>query len=167
LGTTALQTSQTENHKKIQPSKLRFDVGGVGRGDDYVGPKYQEGADSAFRPERIQELVGALAFVGQILRIDAPNLGHSGPMIGIFDQAVSRQLIGLLSLLPTALSVALPCERAISAGRLAHLAERQHQVDERENGVSPLGLLLRSPTRKDHARLGFGEQKDGTKLLFD
>ena len=68
-------------------------------------------------------------------------------MLGIFDRTVARKLVRLLTVFATALTVALTGEAAVAARRLANLAQREHQVDEREHRVGALGLLLRAAAR--------------------
>ena len=63
----------------------------------------------------------------------------------IVNLAVARQLVGLLPVLPAALSVPLPCQAAVLAVRLAHQSQRQRDIDKRQRIVDALSLLAQLP----------------------
>ena len=88
-------------------------------------------------------------------------------MVRVFDQAIAGELVGLLAVLAPALAVALAGQAAVPAGRLADLAQRQHQVGEGQDRVDALRLLLGPAARQEHAAPGVGQQPDGRAQLAD
>src|SRR5262249_3543013 len=83
-------------------------------------------------------------------RVDPPHPRDLLPVRFHLDQAVTRELVGLLAVLAPALPVALPRQATISGTGLAQLPESQGQVDERQDGIDALTLLLRAATGEDH-----------------
>src|SRR5512133_2375233 len=79
---------------------------------------------AVFRPERIQQFEGGLAFARQRCLRDTPRVGHSLSMRVVFYQPVPWQLIRLLSVLSPALTVTLPGQTRVTSARNADLSER-------------------------------------------
>ena len=145
------------HHQQVEAGELALDVRGVRRGHRDVRAVDQQSADAARRPERVQQLVRALPLARQLVGLDAPAARDDEPILGILDQPVAGELVGLLPVLASALPVALPGQATVAARRSAHLAEREHQVGEREDRVGPLRLLLGTTPREYHAALRPGE----------
>ena len=130
------------------PRSLRSMLRGVRRGDRDVRAEHEQRADAALGPERVEQLVRALALAGQARRRRRPRPSRRAR--GARDSRSAGS--------PGSWSAFWPCSRppwplpwpgeaAVAAGGLADLAEREHQVDEREDGVDALALLLGAAAR--------------------
>ncbi len=95
-----------------------------------------------------------------------PHARHRLAMLGVLDEPVAGQLVSLLPHLAAALAVALAGDAAVAARGLADLAQRQHQIRERQHRVDALRLLLRAAARQQHAALR-REQPHRAQLLLD
>ena len=146
---------------------MRCTLDAIRRGHGDVGPEDQERADAALRSHRVEELVGALSLARQVVGVDVPDPRDLRPVLGVLDEAVAGELVRLLPVLASPLPVALPGDAAVSAERLADLAQRQHQVDERQHRVGALRLLLGASARQHHAPLDVCEHAHGAHLLLD
>ena len=166
-GGGGLVDERVADDQQLQRGEALVDVARVRRGDGDVRAEHQQRADAALGPERVEELVGALPLAGQRRGVDAPDARDRRPVVGIFDQPVAGELIGLLAVLAPPLTVALTGQAAVAAVRLADLAEREHQVGERDDGVGPFRLLLGAAPGEQHAALGLGQQVDRAPLLLD
>ncbi len=139
-------TSQTISASSAAQPVL--DVGGVGRADHRVGSGDQQHPHVA--PECIEQFVGGRPRSGQIVRINAPDMGDVGAVGRIRQLAVARQLVGLLAVFAPALAVALPGEGAVPAMPAAGQAAGEREVDPGERGVGAMGVLLGAPRGQDH-----------------
>ena len=88
-------------------------------------------------------------------------------MLRVVQATVARQLVRFLPVFASALAVALTCQAAVAAVRLARFSQRQRQVDEGQNVVHAVALLLRSAGGQNHRGLGLAQQvRRVLKLLF-
>jgi hypothetical protein len=83
------------------------------------------------------------------------------PRRRVVDAPVAGQLVGLLSVFPSALPVALAGDRAVTGVRPAHQAQRQGQVEVRLRGVGAVAVLLGAARGEDHRRLLGGQHVHG------
>ncbi len=166
-GGGGLVDERVADDQQLQRGEALVDVARVGRGDRDVRAEHQERPDAALRAERVEQLVGALPLARQRRGVDAPDARDRRAVVGVFDQPVAGELIGLLAVLTSPLAVPLTGQAAVAAVRLADLAEREHQVGEGDDGVGAFRLLLRAAPGEQHAALGLGQQVDRAPLLFD
>jgi len=68
---------------------------------------------------------------------------------GVGQLAVPGQLVGLLAVLPAALTVALAGDRAVPARGAPRQTEGQGEVDEGLGGVGPPAVLFGASGRED------------------
>ncbi len=69
---------------------------------------------------------------------------------GIIDAPVAGKLIGLLAMFAAALTIALPGQAAVAAVRLAHLAQREREIDAGENVIDAVALLFGAARGQNH-----------------
>src|SRR6185295_13044120 len=99
-----------------------------------------------------EQFVGRATSTRQLRLGDAPHVSNVPPRSRIVNGSIARELIGLLPVLATSLTVPLPSQRAESAERAADFAERQRNVDECEHSVDAGGVLLGSTGCEHHRR---------------
>ena len=87
-------------------------------------------------------------------------------MLGIVDGACTRQLLGLLPVLTSALPVALARDRSVTAARIAYLARRENNIYVREDVIDAIRMMLDAAGVHDHARLGPTVKQAGLYDLF-
>ena len=113
--------------------------------------------------ELAEQLDGRNALAWQGFRLHAPHRGHVPAVLGVLDAAVAGQLVGLLSVLPAALSVALSGQAAVAGGGPAGEAQREREVDRGGHGVGAVDVLLDAASGQHHragtsaVRRGVGE----------
>src|SRR5437879_12424192 len=84
-----------------------------------------------------------------------------------FDETVTGELVRLLAMFAAPLPVALAGEATVTAVRLAHLAEGEHEVDPGVNAVHALAVLLGAAAAEDHRTAGCCQpSRRGAKLGF-
>src|SRR5258706_2015409 len=71
-------------------------------------------------------------------------------MLRVVDLAVAWQLIGFLSMLAPTLAIALTGQAAVAAVGPPGLAQRERQIDERQDVVDTAALLLGSARGQNH-----------------
>src|SRR5258706_4665312 len=84
-------------------------------------------------------------------------------MLRVVDLAVAWQLIGLLSMLAPTLAIALTGQAAVAAVGPPGLAQRERQIDKRQDVVDTAALLLGS-ARGQHHRGARRAQQVGRRL---
>ena len=75
------------------------------------------------------------------------------PMFRIRNRTLSGKLIGLLSVLASALPVALAGDRSVTTTRRADFSRRQHEIDIRQHVVDAVGVMLNAARVHDHGSL--------------
>ncbi len=86
-------------------------------------------------------------------------------MFRVIQLAITGQLVGLLTVFAATLTVALPGQTTVTAIRFARLAQRQRQIDERENIIHSLALLLGAARSENHRGLRAPQQIGGAAKL--
>ena len=141
-------------HVKLQFLQRLPDHVVVGQRNQRVEANADESLDFATM-NRLHDLVGGEPFAGQLLLVDAPDLADVLAMFGIFDVAVAGKLVALVSVLASALSVALAGDGGVAAIRLADAARGEHEIDAGQHVLDALALVLNA------ARV---QQKTGLRL---
>ena len=94
-----------------------------------------------------EDLVGIDARRGQFVRVDAPDRGDVGAVLGVVDVARAGELVALLAVLAPALAVALAGDRGVAAALAADPARSQHDVDRARARSGRRGCGARSRGR--------------------
>ena len=140
------------HHQEVQSLQPLLDRQGVRGGNHDVGAHHNQAANAIFLAEGVQHLEGGPAGAGEFGLINAPDRGDVPTGGGVVDQAITGQLVGLLSVFAASLSVALAGEAPPAGVALAHQSQRQRQVYERQGIVHALGLLLGAASGQYHGR---------------
>ena len=109
------------------------------------------------RAERLQQLYGRDAGAGDDGRVDAPDGRNVRTRRRVGDLAVAGQLIALLPVLPAALPVALPRQRAIARVLASGQPEGERQVDGRGRRIGAVDVLLDATAGEDVDPFSRGE----------
>src|SRR5262249_34034335 len=90
----------------------------------------------------------------QIRFVDSPDRRDVLPVLRIADIAPAGQLVALLAMFPSALSVGLTSDRAVAALRLADPPSGQHEIDRAKGVLDAARMLLDTPCVKQKTGLG-------------
>ena len=99
-----------------------------------------------------ENLVGIDARPGQLVRLDAPDLGDVGAMFRLGDVASAGELIALLTVLASALTVALAGDRRIAAAGPADAPRSENHVDRPEDVLDAVAVMLDAARVQQKAR---------------
>ena len=148
----SLRQEEVRHHQEVQRPQPPLHMHRIRRGHNHIRAEHQQRSHPTFLTQRVQQLISRLARSRQRILVDSPDRCHMLTCRRIVNLAVARQLVGLLPVLPAALSVPLPCQAAVPAVRLAHQSQRQRDIDKRQRIVDALSLLLSSPRRQHYRR---------------
>src|SRR5207249_3405777 len=125
----------------------------VGNRDQRVEADRHQSPDfAAF--DRVEHFARAQPLLRQFGFRDAPEVSDEAAMVRVVDVASAGELIAALSMLATALAVALTGDCAVTAARFADAARRQNQVDVTENIFDTLGVVLDAARVEPHRSSG-------------
>src|SRR5512140_1472021 len=109
-----LRQEEVDRDVEVEPLERLAGEGGVGKRDQRVEADREQPADLA-AVDQLDDLGGGRAPSRQTLDRDMPLRGHVCPMLRVLDVARARELVAPLSVLASALAVALPGDGGVAA----------------------------------------------------
>ena len=140
-----LREEEVGDDQQVERLKALLNPIGFRGGHQDVGADDQQGPHAVVATERLEQLEGRLPGTRNRGLGHIPYRRHVAARGGIVDLPVAGKLVRLLAVLAPSLSVPLAGDRAVAAEGLAHLPERQRDVDVGERVVDALRLLLGTP----------------------
>src|SRR5262249_37229129 len=126
---------------------------GVRNRDQGVEAYGEETLDFSFF-NGVENLAGRQSGMREFGFRDTPEVGNEVPVVRILDVAPSGQLVASLAVFASALAVALPRDRSVSAAGAADSSCREHQIDIRENVLNTLRVMFHASRMKQHRCFG-------------